>query len=136
MLVVPQSGAKVLLEEALDGLTADVDVHLYKNDMAPTVFSELTDFEEADYDGYAEETVTPASWPVFNQGLGVVAVGPGIVFTPTGGTTDNVIYGYYVTDTTGTRLLWAERFAEPKIMNGVTTGFTLVPAIGGLSATG
>lgn len=137
MLVVPQSGAAVLLEKGLDGLTATVDLHLYQNDMAPSPSSVLADFTEADYDGYAEETITPATWAVFLQGISqAVAVGPGVVFSPTGSTTPNVIYGYYVTDNTGARLLWAERFAEPKVMNGVTTGFTLVPAIGGQSSAG
>jgi len=137
MLVVPQSGAAVLLEKGLDGLTATVDLHLYQNDMAPSPSSVLGDFTEADYDGYAEETITPGTWAVFLQGISqAVAVGPGIVFSPTGATTPNVVYGYYVTDNTNTRLLWAERFAEPKVMNGVTTGFTLVPAIGGQSSAG
>lgn len=137
MLVVPQSGAHVLLEKGLDGLTAVVDVNLYQNDMAPTPNSVLADFDVATYDGYAAEAITPTTWPIFNEGTAqVVAVGPGIVFSPTGSVTPNVIYGYYVTDSTGTRLLWAERFAEPKVMNGVTTGFTLVPAIGGQSSAG
>jgi hypothetical protein len=137
MIVVTQAGAQVLLEKGLDGLTATVDVHLYQNDYAPDPGTVLADFTEADYSGYTEETITPASWPIFFQGISqVVAVGPGIVFTPNASTIANVIYGYYVTDSTGTRLLWAERFAEQKVMNGVTTGFTLVPAIGGQSAAG
>jgi hypothetical protein len=137
MIVVPQAGAQVLLEKGLDGLTAAVAVHLYQNDFAPAPGTVLADFTEADYSGYAAQTVTPATWPVFFQGISqVVAVGPGLVFTPTASTIANVIYGYYVTDSGGTRLLWAERFAEQKVMNGVTTGFTLVPAIGGQSAAG
>jgi len=137
VLVVTQAGAKILLEEALDGLAAAVEVNLYQNDYAPDPTTVLADLDVATYDGYAAETVTPATWPVFFQGNSqAVAVGPGIVFTPTGSTTPNVIYGYYLTDTGGTRLIWAERFPEAKVMNGVTTGFTLIPAIGGMTAAG
>jgi len=137
MIVVTQEGAARLLEKGLDGLTATVDLHLYQNDVAPSPTSVLADFAEADYDGYAAEAITPTTWPVFLQGIAqAVAVGPAIVFTPTGSVTPNVIYGYYVTDNTGARLLWGERFADQKVMNGVTTGFTLVPAIGGQSAAG
>jgi hypothetical protein len=137
MIVVTQTGASILLEKGLDGLTAVVNLHLFKNDYAPAPNSLLADFEEADYSGYAAAVLTPTPWPIFYQGIAqAVAVGPAVVFTPSGPTIPNVIYGYYVTDSTGTRLLWAERFAEAKIMNGVTTGFTLVPAIGGQSASG
>ena len=137
MIVVPQSGASVLLEKGLDGLTATQHVRLYQNDYAPSPTSLLADFVAATYDGYAAAAITPATWPIFLQGISqAVAVGPGLVFSPTGSTTPNLIYGYYVTDNTGARLLWAERFAEPKVLNGVTTGFTLVPAIGGQSAAG
>jgi hypothetical protein len=137
MIVVPQSGAQVLLEKGLDGLTATVKVHLFQNDYAPAPGSVLADFTEADYTGYAAQTVTPATWPVYFQGIAqVVAVGPALVFTPTGSTIANIVFGYFVTDTTGTRLLWAERFEESKVLNGVTTGFSLLPAIGGQSAAG
>ena len=137
MIVVTQGGAAHLLEKGIDGLTATTQIHLYQNDIAPSPSTLLADFVEATFDGYAAPVVTPASWPIFLQGISqAVAVGPAQVFSPTGNVTPNVIYGYYVTDNTGARLLWAERFAEPKVMNGVTTGFTLVPAIGGQSAAG
>lgn len=137
MIVVMQGGAAVLLEKGLDGLTATVELHLYKNDVAPTPTSILADFTEADFDGYGPETITPVSWPIFLKGISqAVAVGPAIVFSPTGSVTPNLVYGYFVTDSTGARLLWGERFEEEQVMNGVTTGFTLVPAIGGQSAAG
>lgn len=138
MIVVPQVGARRLLEKGLSGVTAPVRFHLYTNDYSPTVFTVLGDFVEANYTGYAVKVVdTTTDLTYFLQPDGSVVAGAASqLWTPTGPAVSNEVFGYYVTESTSAALLWAERFAESKIMNGVGTGFTLVPSIGGQTAAG
>lgn len=138
MLVVPQVGARQLLELGLAGLDEPVNFHLFQNDLAPTVFSVLGDFTEATYTGYAvQEVDTTSDLTYFLQPDGSVVAGAASqLWTPTGPGVANEIFGYYVTQGTSPALLWAERFAESKVLAGVGTGFTLVPSIGGQTAVG
>jgi hypothetical protein len=89
-----------------------VKVHLFQNDFNPTDQSLLTDFTEATYDGYAATSISFPTGP-FRRPDGSFAVAGGAGGTMTGSTTPNTIFGYYLTDFTGTQLIASRRFATP-----------------------
>jgi len=75
-------------------------LELYQNDITPTPTTPIGDFTVADYDGYAAEAL---SWlAVSVNDAGQVEV-QGIIgeFRPTGSTTPNTIYGWFLTESGG-----------------------------------
>jgi|SRR5579859_1115366 len=103
-------------------------VHLFQNNHIPSPNDDITSYVEATFDGYA---VAPADiqWGavgVDNNGAPQV-FGDLKVFTMSGSTTPNTIYGYYVTDEGGDMLYWAELFANPVNMATVGDQIALVP---------
>jgi len=136
MLVFTQAGVTSILADAaaagkiLDGAL----VHLYQNNYNPTPFDVIADYTEATYTGYASQAVASAAWnPVVQADGSAGLIGPGLFFNPTGTAITNVVYGYYVTDSTGATVLWGERFAAPVGMTGPGSGFTMVPQLNGVS---
>ena len=125
-LVVPDSSERYHLDYLMD--KEDRVYHLYQNDYTPTETSALADFTEANFTGYSAQTVAATAWNnSVTDGSGTTcADAPDISWTNTGTTSQN-IYGYYVTDTANTTLLWAERFSNaPRTLNPNDT-FTLTP---------
>lgn len=134
MLVFTQAGVTSLLAAATAGVLDGCKLELYQNDYVPVPFSVLADFTVADYTGYGNKTIAAADWNAVVQPDGSAGiVGPGEFFDATGTAVSNTIYGYYVTDSGGTTVLWAERFDTPVGIAGPGTGFTMVPALNGIS---
>jgi hypothetical protein len=90
-------------------------LHLFQNNITPTPLSLLTDFTEATYDGYANQTQPYAGGP-FRETDGSFSIRTLANFAMTGSTTPNIIYGYYVTDNPNTGLLFAGKFDTPIAM--------------------
>lgn len=101
-----------------DDFWADATVHLFQNDIIPTPTSLISEFTEADYDGYAAKDLVVTSPPsAFVSEFGdVIAQFPHVVFQPTGTTTPNTIYGWWLQGPGGLGgadiLLYARRFDE------------------------
>lgn len=87
-----------------------VHLHLYQNNITPDESTTLGTLSEADFDGYASQSVNDFGVPVdFSNHVDSTA--GTYTFTKGVGVTTNNVYGYYVTDNTDTELLWAERYA-------------------------
>lgn len=81
---------------------------------------------EATFDGYAHKTVT--SWGTVHldsQNQATWISTSALDWTPTGSTTPNTIYGYWLLDSNGV-LVQSETFATPVLMNGALTTLQLV----------
>jgi hypothetical protein len=105
-------------------------INLYQNNYNPTPQSAVGDFTVADYTGYAAVLLTSWQTPSWqSQGAAVSYANP-CVFSPTGTTVPNTIYGYYMTISSGLILLGAERLATPANLTGPTTSLTVVPPWG------
>lgn len=101
-----------ILRAAMNGL--GMRIRLNKNDKTPADADVLGDYTEADFSGYAVGVLGNMGFPSTAGGK-AITVGDPVSFVHNGGATPNDIYGYYITDTAGTLLYWAERFTTPPI---------------------
>jgi len=132
MLIQSDAELRVVLDLlTVDGATPGpydaAIVALFQNDFFPNANQVVGDFTEADFDGYAQSTA--AVWgDAITDVAGETAVYADTKqFTATGGVTTNTIYGYYVLDSTATKVLWAERFEDPVIVTAAGQGVVVVP---------
>jgi len=141
-MVVNQTGANSLLAVLQTAIKAGgalgaTKIGLFKADVTPTPLTPLTALTECDFDGYAQKTLTWLIGPYLNPGNQSEIQNASVNWTPTGSTTPNTVYGYFVIDAAG-NLLWSERFTTPRVLNGGATTLTLLPTLvlvpGGLSA--
>lgn len=80
-------------------------LRLYKNNVTPTNATVLADLTEADFSGYAAQTLV---WGASSITAHIAeAAAATLSFTISSGTQN--IYGWYVTNSAGTRLLSVER---------------------------
>lgn len=100
-------------------------LHLFQNDHVPTLFDTDADYVEADFSGYVGNVTVVWGMPFVNGSNQGELDSSQFNFTHNGGSTDNTIYGIYVTDLAGL-LLFAERFDAPVLMNaaGSTIAYT------------
>lgn len=110
-LVVPDVSEVALLKRMLGySATGNEILRLYTNDLTPTENTSLVGTNaptESGVSGYAAITLTAGSWAVST----VAGTTSGIYAEQTYTySTSETLYGYYVTDTSGTNLLWIERF--------------------------
>lgn len=112
--VGPAIFAPSVLQDALDTLTAvagDLNaakVALYTSDTNPSAGLVLADYTLATFIGSTPQAVTWAAAFIKANG-NVAALGGLHTFLPTGVISETV-YGYVITDTGGTTLLFARRF--------------------------
>ena len=105
MIVIPDSGGIQLLYDLLE--QAVTVYHLFTNNVNLTQSTALTDFVEASWPAYKPATVT--SWaPALTVAGRAVAQADPTSWTRGVGGTAKMVYGYYVTDTVGGPLIWAE----------------------------
>jgi hypothetical protein len=110
-LVVPDVGEVELLSRMLNKSTPDdVVLHLYTNNKTPAEGDVVGDYTESTGAGYGAITLTGTTWGVSTTAGTTTASYAQQTFTYTGA--DPNIYGYYVTNTAGTTLLWAEIFSD------------------------
>lgn len=107
-LLVPDIGEVELLSRMLNKVaTGDVKLHLFSNNYTPVEGSALANFTECNASGYAAKTLSGASWTVATNAGTTEASYAEQTFTFTAAQT---VYGYYVTDSGSTKVLWAELF--------------------------
>lgn len=110
--VVPNAGKKKLLELAVKETSPEnFSLRLFKNDYTPVAGSVAGDFTVADFTGYANATLTRASWGSATTADPSVIAYAAQTFTMSGGSAQT-IYGYYVVGATSGTILWAERFSS------------------------
>lgn len=111
--------------------------HLFRNNVTPTPSDTLASYQEAIWSGYAPILVPAAAWTInaVTAHVGDLEALP-IAFYNTSMTSVQV-YGYFVTDDTGTQLVCASRFDEPPVVIPVGSFHPVTPLLGsysGLSA--
>ena len=121
-LIYPNSGSLWLAGIVQTALAAS-DMHLFKTGTVPlTPLTELTDLDavEADYTGYAAQTIAAWFAPLLN-GLGGASIESGLLqFAITAPyTVGNMIQGWYLTETGGD-LVCAGDFSTVKRVEFVT----------------
>jgi hypothetical protein len=101
-------------------------LHLFKNNIQPTIDSVIGDLIEADFVGYPAGGVAVATWPApyWLSDDGNVHVTAFHQFMATDATTPNIIYGYYVTDKDGA-LLYAANLPAPVNMPDASSALLL-----------
>lgn len=113
-------GLDFMSEGLTDFEPVSLKIHLFKNDIVPSPATLLTDFVEADFDGYAAVAVLAVDYPGFYimPDGSVLGIFPkNILFEDTGNVTPNTIFGVYITNTGSTALLASIRFDTSKLMD-------------------
>jgi len=103
------------------------ELRLFQNDFVPNKDSVLADFTEATFDGYAAPTLTFANAYIGPDNT-VKLTAPSELFVPTGSTTPNIIYGWYIV-ANGTDVFSSNRFDTEVPLTGPTTGLVAQPEI-------
>lgn len=111
-LVLPDQGESIALE-ALVGKTAgqNLVLRLFKSNTTPAETDTEATYTEADFTGYSAITLTAANWSV----TGTAPSSAGYAqqtFTSSAGSQSQSVYGYYLTQVTSGKLVWAERFTD------------------------
>jgi len=110
-LLVPDVGEVLMLKYMLNFATAsDVKLKLFTNNRTPAEGDALASYTESTGNGYTANALTGTNWTVVTSTGTTTGSHAQVTFTFTGA--EASIYGYYVTDSAGTGLLWAERFTD------------------------
>jgi hypothetical protein len=105
-LLVPNVAEKELLERALKQIEGS-KLHLYANDLTPSEGTVIGAVTAVGVSGYSAITLAAATWTVTTAANITTANYAQQTFSFT---TAGSAYGYYVTNSANTILLWAERF--------------------------
>lgn len=133
MIVIPRTSRATLLAMLLNKTVAEeLDLHVYKNDYTPNDDTELADFIEANFAGYAAEQLDSAVYAITVPGPGTSipasAEYDDIEFASSAEQAANNNYGYYVTRRITGDLLWCERFSDgPYTIATADNKFTINP---------
>lgn len=121
-LTVPDVGKLGCLASLISALLNGALCHLYSNAVSWTAATVLGDLTECAFTGYSAVSLGSWSSPVID-GSDHGASSPAVsTFTLTGGSSGN-IYGYYLTDSTGTLLIGGEQLTGAPI--GLVVGQSL-----------
>lgn len=137
-LIVPNNSNLLMLEYILNkkatsggaiSASGNRKLKLFKNNIVPSKSTNIVDLIEATEAGYSSITLNGSSWTINSvDGVNSASYSQQIFnFTESAS-----IYGYYVTNLTGTELLWVERFETAPFRMpseggdiGITLNFTL-----------
>ncbi len=110
-----------LMTSVFGSTPTTVKLKLAKAPFVPGPTLDPATITEADYTGYAAQVVSSFG-AAHADGTGQVIFDtfPPLAFTPTGTTTANTIYGYYLEDTQG-NIAVAGLFPNPVVLNGPLT---------------
>jgi len=130
-LVVPSSSDELMMKYILNKVAVDGNrkLKLFSNNISPFKGIALADINEVSASGYTAKTLTGSSWTVSTVSGVSTATYPVQTFSITQSTN---VYGYYVTTSDSSAVLWMERFdtAPFNLPSGggditVTLNFTL-----------
>ncbi len=108
--ITPDEGEVELLKRGVNKSTPDdLILKLYVNGKTPDESDEIADYTECTADGYSAKTLTGANWTVQTT-LGVSEASYAQqTFSLTESAT---VYGYFIVNTAGTILIFAEKFSD------------------------
>lgn len=109
-IVVPDQGENIALE-ALVNKTApqNLVLRLFQSNTTPAESDTEATYTEATFTGYSAITLTGASWGAASAGTISFAQQ---TFTSSAGSQNQNVYGYYLTQVTSGKLVYAERFTD------------------------
>lgn len=127
-ILVPDEGANAALEIITNKTAAqDLVLRLFQNDVTPAAGDTEASYTTATFSGYADITLTGASWGAAAARTIAYALQ---TFTHDGGGTANSIYGYILLQTTSGIVVGGERAATAPITMGVLNDkIEITPAI-------
>lgn len=127
-LTVPNGGEVELLSRMLNATsTGNVVLHLYTSPSSePDETATVATFTEEDDGSYSSVELAGGSWTVATSGGTTTAEYAQQDFTIGGSTT---VYGYYVTDSGGTTLLWFEAFGSAATLGAGGGTISVTPKI-------
>jgi len=131
--LVPNVGEARFIGIIVNASTAaaeNLSVRLFKNDITPASTMTLADYAEATFTGYTAVTLTSSDWTIGTDGfLATATASTGLVeFTATA-TTDETVYGYYMSGVSSSTLYWSERFGASFRMFNIGDAIAPRPAI-------
>jgi hypothetical protein len=129
-LLTVDEGEVILLQRALNNVAPDNCIlRLYTNDKTPADADTTASYTELTAHNYTAITLTGASWSI--SSIANVATASYALQTFTLNSGPQNVYGYYVTNAAGTKVLWAERFTStPFVIPAVGTGtINITPVI-------
>lgn len=101
-------------------------VHLAAANFAPTPNLNPATLTEATFDGYAASPLGSFSTPhLLSNGTAVADNASALIWTPTGSTTPNTIYGYWMVDHAGV-LIQSGLFPTPVLLDGPSTTLQII----------
>lgn len=133
-LLTPSLGELQLLDKMLkDALSTDENyiLKLYTNNITPQDNDQAGSYTEATFTNYLARTLTRVLWNASVQvsSKAETSYGPGPE-SWTCGATGQTVFGYYVTGSGSSVVLWAERFSTSRVLAdgdvlNITPKFTL-----------
>lgn len=123
--------AEIWLSRVFLGITTApaLEMALFSNDLTPDDDTEVGDFTEADFDGYAPIALTGGTVDPTPDGDGaIVWTFDDVVFAHDGGATANTIHGYWIRDAgSPSKWFWCERSPGPVTMANLGDTETISP---------
>jgi hypothetical protein len=120
--ILTSDGALEILQNGI-GASPSMKVRLFSNNL--TAFTKATvlgDLTEASFTGYAAASPTWSA-PALSSGV-AQTLGGTAPFTYTG-VSSTVVYGYYLTDSAGTKFYGGNLFPAPQTLDTVTTTLSM-----------
>jgi hypothetical protein len=111
-LITFNAGAQEIARRALNySATGDVKLKLYQSNTTLSETTVIGDLTIATWTGYADITLTGASWTVTSADPASASYAKQ-TFTSSAGSQSQANYGYVVTNSAGTIALWGETFSD------------------------
>lgn len=127
-LKVVNPNLTAILDAIISHYSGDFVIRLFQNNITPTQTTVLSDFTEADFNGYAFQNLTSFGSSTL-VGSTAITVATLVNWTKAAGGTGNSIYGYYIQDFSS-NLLWAERDpSAPVNMNVDGATYGVIPQL-------
>ncbi len=109
-LVAPSQGKEIMVGAFVNKTApTNLKLKLFKNDLTPAKATVIGDFTESDIAGYAAKDLTGTNWTVATNGGDTLGSYAEQTWTFTGA---GSIYGYYITNNDGSKVVWAERYTD------------------------
>lgn len=120
-------GERWALARGLESWTG-FQMHLFQNNLDPDDDTVLADFTQASFSGYTPVTISfPLNGTITVAGEARLQASPANFQCAPTIVVGNSIYGYYITQESGTQLIYSERFsAAPFLMDSPGAVLTVV----------
>jgi len=135
VLVIPTQGAELLLRFMFgqaDPVADGWSIVMYENDYTPLPSSVFADFTFASFPGGDPIGLDLSGWGDYTVVSDRVKASyiPSFIPQWTNGGSTTTVYGYLVYDATETKVLFAERFDTPRVLNPAGS-ITIYPTFDG-----